>query len=60
MSLLRAAATVSSFTLLSRVTGLLRDIIIARAFGAGALTPPAGAQVGQDFKIYSLRTQYAF
>ena len=30
------------------------------AFGAGALTPPAGAQVGQDFKIYSLRTQYAF
>lgn len=38
MSLLRAAATVSSFTLLSRVTGLLRDIIIARAFGAGALT----------------------
>ena len=38
MSLLRAAATVSSFTLLSRVTGLVRDIIIARAFGAGALT----------------------
>ena len=38
MSLLRAAATVSSFTLLSRVTGLARDIIIARAFGAGALT----------------------
>jgi phosphate-selective porin OprO/OprP len=29
------------------------------AFGAG-VTPPAGAQVGQDFKIYSLRTQYAF
>ena len=38
MSLLRAAATVSSFTLLSRVTGLVRDIIIARAFGAGPLT----------------------
>lgn len=38
MSLLRAAATVSSFTLLSRITGLARDIIIARAFGAGALT----------------------
>ena len=30
------------------------------AFGAGAATPPAGAQVGQDFNIYSLRTQYAF
>lgn len=38
MSLLRAAATVSSFTLLSRITGLARDIIIARTFGAGALT----------------------
>lgn len=38
MSLLRAAATVSSFTLLSRITGLARDIVIARAFGAGALT----------------------
>ncbi|CAN7208747.1 OprO/OprP family phosphate-selective porin [Phenylobacterium sp. LjRoot164] len=30
------------------------------AFGAGTATPPAGAQVGQDFNIYSLRTQYAF
>jgi putative peptidoglycan lipid II flippase len=38
MSLLRAAATVSSFTLLSRITGLVRDIIIARTFGAGSLT----------------------
>lgn len=38
MSLFRAAATVSSFTLLSRVTGLARDIIIAMAFGASALT----------------------
>ncbi len=38
MSLLRSAATVSSLTLLSRITGLARDIIIARAFGAGALT----------------------
>jgi putative peptidoglycan lipid II flippase len=38
MSLARAAATVSSFTLLSRITGLARDIIIARTFGATALT----------------------
>lgn len=30
------------------------------AFGAGDATPPAGAQVGQDFNIWSLRTQYAF
>jgi phosphate-selective porin OprO/OprP len=30
------------------------------AFGAGPLTPPAGAQVGQEFNIWSFRTQYAF
>jgi phosphate-selective porin OprO/OprP len=30
------------------------------AFGAGALTPPAGAQIGQELNIWSLRTQYAF
>lgn len=38
MSLLRSAATVSSFTLFSRITGLIRDILIASAFGAGPLT----------------------
>src|SRR5690606_7476798 len=38
MSLLRSAATVSSFTLLSRITGLFRDILIASSFGAGPLT----------------------
>lgn len=30
------------------------------AFGAGVLTPPAGAQIGQNLDIWSLRTQYAF
>jgi phosphate-selective porin OprO/OprP len=30
------------------------------AFGAGALTPPTGAQIGQDLRIWSFRTQYAF
>lgn len=30
------------------------------AFGAGALTPPAGAQIGQSFNIFSLRTQISF
>lgn len=30
------------------------------AFGAGAATPAAGTQVGQDLRIWSLRTQYAF
>ncbi|HEX7944046.1 MAG TPA: porin [Phenylobacterium sp.] len=30
------------------------------AFGAGALTPPAGAEIGQSLDIWSLRTQYAF
>ncbi|HWL30024.1 MAG TPA: murein biosynthesis integral membrane protein MurJ [Burkholderiaceae bacterium] len=38
MSLLRSAATVSSFTLVSRITGLIRDILIAASFGAGPLT----------------------
>jgi len=38
MSLFRSAATVSSFTLVSRITGLFRDVLIAGAFGAGPLT----------------------
>ncbi len=38
MNLLRALATVSSMTLLSRVLGFVRDFFIARAFGAGAAT----------------------
>lgn len=36
MNLLRAASTISLFTLVSRVTGLLRDIVVASVFGAGA------------------------
>lgn len=38
MNLLRALATVSGMTLLSRVLGFVRDFVIARAFGAGAMT----------------------
>lgn len=38
MGLFRSAATISSFTLLSRITGLLRDILVASSFGAGPLT----------------------
>jgi peptidoglycan biosynthesis protein MviN/MurJ (putative lipid II flippase) len=38
VNLLRAASTVSLLTLLSRVTGLVRDQLIAAHFGAGALT----------------------
>ncbi len=38
MSLLRSAATISGLTLFSRVTGMLRDVLIASVFGAGALT----------------------
>ncbi|BCW88270.1 hypothetical protein sos41_14090 [Alphaproteobacteria bacterium SO-S41] len=30
------------------------------AFGAGTLTPPAGAQIGQTFNIFSLRAQISF
>jgi len=35
MNLLRAASTISLFTLASRITGLLRDIVVA--------APPAGS-----------------
>ena len=38
MNLLRAAATVSSLTLLSRVTGLVRDLLISRIFGVSGAT----------------------
>lgn len=38
MNLLKTLAAVSSMTMLSRVTGLLREILFARAFGAGAYT----------------------
>jgi putative peptidoglycan lipid II flippase len=38
VNLLRSLATVSSFTLLSRVTGLVRDMLISRLFGASAET----------------------
>jgi putative peptidoglycan lipid II flippase len=38
MNLLRAASTVSLLTLGSRITGLVRDLMIASAFGAGAWT----------------------
>lgn len=38
MNLLKALATVSSMTLLSRILGFVRDFVIARTFGAGLLT----------------------
>ncbi len=38
MNLFRALATVSSLTLLSRITGLVRDMLISRLFGASAET----------------------
>src|SRR5688572_26709227 len=38
MNLLRALATVSSLTMVSRVLGYARDFFIARVFGAGLLT----------------------
>jgi putative peptidoglycan lipid II flippase len=38
MNLLRAVATVSSLTMISRVLGFARDFFIARAFGAGLAT----------------------
>ena len=38
MNLLKALATVSSMTLLSRILGFVRDAVIARTFGAGIFT----------------------
>ena len=38
MSLLRSTGTVGSMTLLSRLLGFVRDVVIARIFGAGPLT----------------------
>ena len=38
MNLLKALATVSSMTLLSRILGFIRDFVIARIFGAGMMT----------------------
>ena len=38
MSLLKAASTVSLLTLASRVTGLLRDVLMSSVFGISALT----------------------
>ena len=38
VSLFKAASTVSLFTLLSRVTGLARELLIASTFGASAMT----------------------
>ena len=38
MNLLRALATVSGMTLMSRILGFVRDFVVARAFGAGMAT----------------------
>ena len=38
MSLFKSASTVSLFTLLSRITGLIRELLIASTFGASAVT----------------------
>ena len=38
MSLFKSASTVSLFTLVSRITGLARELLIASTFGASAMT----------------------
>ena len=38
MNLLKALATISGMTLISRILGFIRDAVIARAFGAGLAT----------------------
>jgi len=38
VNLLRAAATISGLTLVSRILGLVRETLVASVYGAGALT----------------------
>lgn len=38
MNLLKALASISGMTLISRIFGFIRDVVIARAFGAGLYT----------------------
>ncbi len=38
VSLIKSASTVSLFTLLSRITGLVRDVLMASTFGVSAMT----------------------
>ena len=38
MSLFKSASTVSLFTLVSRITGLVRELLMASTFGASAIT----------------------
>ena len=38
MSLLKSASTVSLWTLVSRITGLVRELLVAATFGASAMT----------------------
>lgn len=38
VNLLRAAATISGLTLLSRITGLVRETLVAATYGAGPMT----------------------
>ncbi|MEO8023486.1 murein biosynthesis integral membrane protein MurJ [Polaromonas sp.] len=38
MSLFKSASTVSLFTLVSRITGLMRELLMASTFGASAMT----------------------
>ena len=37
MSLVRAIATVGGFTLLSRIVGFVRDIVLSAVLGSGAV-----------------------
>ena len=38
MNLLKTLVTISGMTMLSRITGLVRELLIARAFGASGFT----------------------
>ena len=63
MNLLRAASTVSLLTLASRVTGLVREQLIAAAFGASAATdapktPPPWVLEAEQLEATSLSLRF--
>ena len=66
MNLLKAAASVSAMTLLSRITGLVREMLLASFFGAGAVdgnivSPTFGEIVKADSpRLVQLAVKYSF
>ena len=59
MNLLKAASTVSLLTLASRVTGLVREQLIAATFGASAATEAPGVALATHQRWPAARARHA-